>query len=115
VYVPVDTCHFFLVFCRLLLFCFEYFVCWLPASYFCCRGMSDSDDSYVFMMIFRTPREASNVRAKERWSLGRLIHHVGQNGYLSGMLISQVQYRVGDHPNEGTSDGADSFFGRWGA
>ena len=46
------------------------------------QGMSDSDDSYDFMMILRTPREASNVRAKERWSLGRLIHHVGQNNLV---------------------------------
>ena len=72
-------------------------------------GMSDSDDSYDFMMILRTPREASTVRARERWSLGRLMHHAGQNGYLSGMLISRVQYRVDDHPNEGTSDGPTAF------
>ena len=104
----LTRCHFFLF--SAVCCCFVLSILFVGCPpHICLWGMSDSDDSYDFMMILRTPREASTVRARERWSLGRLIHHVGQNGYLSGMLISQVQYRVDDHPNEGTSDGPTAF------
>ena len=83
-HVSVDTCHFFLF--SAVCCCFVLSILFVGCSpHILLQGMSDSGDSYDFMMILRTPREASNVRAKERWSLGRLIHHVGQNGYLSGM------------------------------